>query len=99
MNARSATPTPTSTVANPVKAGASLATKRSRAPWSAKLRPEMQPVVMADPRGRGLMLLPTPALVADEISTIPRGALVTVPFSSTSNLEPPSERMPFSPNN
>lgn len=52
--------------------------KRSRTPWTAKLRPDMKPVVAADPKGRGQMLLPTPGLVAEEISTIPHGALLTV---------------------
>lgn len=52
--------------------------KRSRTPWTAKLRPDMKPVVAADPKGRGQMLLPTPTLVAEEISTIPYGALLTV---------------------
>ncbi|MES2466971.1 MAG: 6-O-methylguanine DNA methyltransferase [Verrucomicrobiota bacterium] len=52
--------------------------KRSRTPWTAKLRPGMEPEVAADPKGRGQMLFPTPALVAEEISTIPPGALVTV---------------------
>ncbi len=52
--------------------------KRSRTPWTAKLRPGMEPEVAADPKGRGQMLFPTPALVAEEISTIPPGALRTV---------------------
>lgn len=38
----------------------------------------MEPVVTRDPKGRGQMLLPTPMLLAQEISTIPRGSLVTV---------------------
>ena len=53
--------------------------KRSRTPWAAKLRPEMKPQVVTDPKGRGQMLLPTPMLVAEEISNIPEGALLTVP--------------------
>ena len=52
--------------------------KRSRTPWTAKLRPGMEPEVAADPKGRGQMLFPTPALVAQEISTIPPGGLRTV---------------------
>ena len=52
--------------------------KRSRTPWSTKLRPEMKPKVTTDPKGRGQMLLPTPGLVAEEISTIPFGHLLTV---------------------
>lgn len=53
--------------------------KRSRTPWTTKLRPEMTPVVATDPKGRGKMLLPTPLLVAEEISAVPRGELLTVP--------------------
>lgn len=53
--------------------------KRSRTSWSTKLRPEMTPAVATDPKGRGKMLLPTPMLVAEEISAIPHGQLLTVP--------------------
>jgi hypothetical protein len=53
--------------------------KRSRASWAAKLRPEMQPALVTDPKGRGRMLLPTPSLVAQEIAMIPGGALLTMP--------------------
>lgn len=52
--------------------------KRSRTPWTAKLRPEMKPEVIPDSKGRGQMLLPTPTLVAEEIATIPSGRLLTV---------------------
>ena len=45
----------------------------------AKLRTDMKHVVALDPKGRGQMLLPTPTLVAQEISTIPSGALITFP--------------------
>lgn len=57
---------------------ASVGMKRSRKPWSEKLRPEMQPGIATDPKGRGRMLLPTPLLVAEEISTIPPGQLRTM---------------------
>ena len=53
---------------NPTKASTKKGMKRSRTPWAAKLRPEMKPVVATDPKGRGEMLLPTPLLVAEEIS-------------------------------
>ncbi len=53
--------------------------KRSRVPFSAKLRPEMKASVVADPKGRGKMLLPTPLLVAEEISKVSRGSLTTLP--------------------
>ena len=62
-----------------MKANSKSGMKRSRTPWSAKLRPEMEPLVTPDPKGRGLMLLPTPMLVAEEIATIPKGSLLTVP--------------------
>lgn len=52
--------------------------KRSRVPWTAKLRPEMNPEVAPDHKGRGQMLFPTPAIVAEEIAKIPHGELVTV---------------------
>ncbi len=51
--------------------------KRGRLPWLTKLRPEMQPMVIPDLRGRGQMLLPTPMLVAEEIATIPEGSLLS----------------------
>lgn len=62
-----------------MKAKSKTGMKRSRTPWSAKLRPEMEPLVTPDPKGRGLLLLPTPMLVAEEMATIPKGSLLTVP--------------------
>lgn len=62
-----------------MKSKAKPGMKRGRTSWTAKLRPDMKPFVAEDPKGRGLMLLPTPLLVAEEISTIPKGKLVTVP--------------------
>jgi hypothetical protein len=53
--------------------------KHSRLPWATKLRPDMKHDVTRDPKGRGQLLLPTPMLVAQEISTIPSGALMTFP--------------------
>lgn len=50
---------------------------RSKAPWTSKLRPEMEPKVVKDPRGRGMMLVPTPLLVAEEISRVEAGHLIT----------------------
>jgi hypothetical protein len=61
-----------------MKANAKPGMKRSRTPWTAKLRPDMELVVAADPKGRGQMLFPTPALVAEEIAAIPHGSLLTV---------------------
>jgi hypothetical protein len=53
--------------------------KRSRVPWATKLRPDLKHDVTPDPKGRGQLLLPTLLLVAQEISTVPSGALVTFP--------------------
>lgn len=52
--------------------------KRSRTPWSAKLRPEMELAIVEDPKGRGRLLLPTPMLVAEAISKVERGELMDV---------------------
>jgi len=50
---------------------------RTRVPWVTKLRPELKPKVVANPRGRGTMLVPTPLLVAEEVRRVRRGRLVT----------------------
>lgn len=52
--------------------------KRGHAPFTSKLRPDMQPEVVPDPKGRGQMLLPTPLLLAEEICAIPAGTLFTL---------------------
>ena len=52
--------------------------KTSRKPWRSKLRPEMQPELGTDSKGRGLMLFPTPMLVAEEMGKIPKGQLMTI---------------------
>ncbi|WP_193213104.1 MGMT family protein [Luteolibacter marinus] len=62
-----------------MKKNTSPGMKRSRVPWSEKLRPEMEAVVCDDPKGRGKMLLPTPMLVAGAMRGIPARALLTVP--------------------
>jgi hypothetical protein len=46
--------------------------------WSAKLRPELEAQVVADPRHGGRLLLPTPLLLAEEIAAVPRGGTLTV---------------------
>ena len=51
--------------------------KRTRTPFTAKLRPELQPEVVQDTKGRGKLLLPTPMLVAEEICAVPAGSLTT----------------------
>ncbi len=38
----------------------------------------MQPELVTDPKGRGLMLLPTPMLVAEEMGKVYAGQLLTV---------------------
>ena len=52
--------------------------KAGRVPWSDKLRPDMTPVVGDDPKGRGKMLLPTPLLIAEEMSRVRKGRTITV---------------------
>ena len=52
--------------------------KRGRVPWVQKLRPEMKQEIVADPKGRGQLLLPTPLLIAQEISTVRPGHLLKV---------------------
>ncbi|HYM60375.1 MAG TPA: hypothetical protein VEZ11_05735 [Thermoanaerobaculia bacterium] len=49
----------------------------SRKPWEEKLKPEQQPHLVEDSRGRGLMLVPTPLIVAAEIRRVARGRLIT----------------------
>jgi hypothetical protein len=68
----------------PAKTTTSPGMKRTRTPFAAKLRPEMQPEVVDDQKGRGKMLLPTPMLVAQEIAAIPEGSLTTVSTLRTS---------------
>jgi hypothetical protein len=62
----------------PTKTVPSPGMKRTRTPFTAKLRPDMRPQVVNDPKGRGQLLLPTPMLVAQEIAAIPKGSLTTV---------------------
>ena len=50
---------------------------RSRVPWTQKLRPELKPKVVDNPRGPGTMLVPTPLLIAAEVRKVRRGQLVT----------------------
>ncbi|MBL9126477.1 MAG: hypothetical protein JNL97_02460, partial [Verrucomicrobiales bacterium] len=48
-----------------MKRTSASATRKPRRPWASKLRPEMKPEVVPDPRNPGRMLLPTPMLVAE----------------------------------
>ena len=50
---------------------------KTRRSWEEKLRPAQQAYTTEDPRGRGLMLIPTPMLVASEIAGVRRGHTVT----------------------
>ena len=52
---------------------------RGKKSFVEKLRPDMRSDVVDDPKGRGKMLLPTPMMVAAEISLVPPGALTTMP--------------------
>jgi hypothetical protein len=45
--------------------------------WVTKLRPDQEPKVVANQRGRGTLLIPTPLLVAEEIRRVRRGRLIT----------------------
>jgi hypothetical protein len=50
---------------------------RPRVPWMTKLRPELKPKVVDNPRESGSMLVPTPLLVTEEVRRIHRGRLAT----------------------
>lgn len=50
---------------------------RSRTPWLTKMRPDLEPKVVANPRGTGRMLVPTPSLLAEEIKKVRKGNLTT----------------------
>ena len=54
-----------------------LSLKHTRTSWIVKLRPDLAPHVEQDPLGHGLILVPTPLLVAGEIRRIRRGRLTT----------------------
>lgn len=55
------------------------AVRRNRAlSWEAKLRPELAPRVVDDPRRGGRLLLPTALLVGEAVAAVPRGQVVTI---------------------
>jgi hypothetical protein len=57
-----------------LKAGAKRATaRRARTDWDAKLRPNLEPDIVTDPRKGDRLLLPTPLLVGAEIAAVPAG--------------------------
>ena len=50
----------------------------ARTGWEAKLRPDLQPKVVEDPRQGGRTLVATPLLVAAEVAKVRRGEVLTV---------------------
>lgn len=50
---------------------------RSRTSWEAKLRPELEPRVVRDPRLGDRLLIATPLLIAEEVARVPRGEVIT----------------------
>ena len=52
--------------------------RAARRTWRDKLRPDQRPEICEDPRGHGKMLVPTPMLVASEVSRVRRGRVLTV---------------------
>lgn len=50
---------------------------RTKKSCAEKLRPDMEPKVVDDPKGRGKMLIPTPLLVAEAVKGVPKGRLIT----------------------
>jgi len=59
-------------------AGRSGAPKRRPPDWNAKLRPNLEPEIVADKRYGDRLLLPTPLLVAETIAQVPKGRTITV---------------------
>lgn len=51
--------------------------KHTRTPWVQKLRPDLEPKVVRDPRGGGRLLVPTPLVVALELRKVRAGRLIT----------------------
>ncbi len=51
--------------------------RATRTSWTTKLRPEQEPRTTNDPRYHDKLLIPTPMLLAAEISRVPKGRLVT----------------------
>jgi len=49
----------------------------TRVPWKQKLRPDLKPKVVMNPRGTGTLLVPTSLLVAAALRKVRRGRLIT----------------------
>jgi hypothetical protein len=63
------------------KAGASGPARgmaRAQGAWGARLRPDLEPRVVADVRHGGSVLIATPLLIAAEVAAIRRGQVITV---------------------
>lgn len=54
-----------------------MPTKRGKKSYKEKMRPEMEPQVTDDPKGRGVMLIPTPMLVDGVVRSVRKGKLIT----------------------
>ena len=52
-------------------------TWHTRVPWVDKLRPDLKPKVVHNPRGPGTMLVPSPLFVAEAIRRVRSGRLIT----------------------
>lgn len=52
--------------------------KQKRLNWEVKLRPDLQPRIVTDKRSGELLLLPTPLLVGEVVSAVPRGQVITL---------------------
>jgi alkylated DNA nucleotide flippase Atl1 len=59
-------------------AGRGVRRSRPATGWEAKLQADPQPKVVIDRKLGDRMLVPTPALVAEEVAAIPRGEVLTV---------------------
>ena len=51
--------------------------KRTRASWEEKLRPDLAPKVVRDPKLGGRLLVATPLLLAEEVARVRRGDVIT----------------------
>lgn len=72
------TPNTVHASARVAEAGKARSARKKTTSWSAKLRPEMEPEVVADKRSGDRLLLPTPLLLAEEIAQVRSGQTITV---------------------
>jgi hypothetical protein len=74
--------TPNTTHAVGRKSVAGRAVARKAKPqalsWAAKLRPDLEPEIVSDKRFGDRLLLPTPLLLAEQITRVPSGSTITV---------------------